>query len=251
MAIIKETIPVHKHFLIVDSPIPFTLVANNGTDEVYRMAGAWRIDLWKILTKDYFKQYPVFTLDLVYDDTNLGGQTITIRQSDIDLGEGIAGINGQDVHITNFDEVTDGKTIKDIYDYLPQLKKNLISVTKTNLSDFKTIITNLHSNDNNYFNDNYIPYLYMSYSKRRGISTPLTYNRKVITVINGNFHYYEETSNGIVNKFGYAVSIYISSDNIILKYFNNSTTNMYNDTIDLTTLDGSTTTFNGTIKYFE
>ena len=105
MAIIRETIPVHKHFLIIDSPVPFTLVANNGTDEVYRMAGAWRIDLWKILTKDYFKQYPVFTLDLVYDDTNLGTGTIEVRQSDIDLGEGIAGVNGQDVHITNFSDM--------------------------------------------------------------------------------------------------------------------------------------------------
>ena len=90
MTEIREKIPVHKHFLVIDSPIPFTIVANNGTDEVYRMAGAWRIDLWKLLCKDYFKENPVYTMELVYDSDLLQqGQTIVVRQSDIDLGSGI------------------------------------------------------------------------------------------------------------------------------------------------------------------
>ena len=107
MNIIEERIPVHKHFLVIDSPIPFTLIANNGTDTVYRMAGAWRIDMWQLLSKEYFKQYPVFTLVLSYDEDELPvGKTIIVRQSDIDLGSGIAGVNGQDVKVTNFSEIS-------------------------------------------------------------------------------------------------------------------------------------------------
>lgn len=80
MAIITEHLQLNKQFLIIDSPVPFTLIANNGTDEVYRMAGAWQIDTHKLLPEKYQKQYPVFNLDLVYDDTNLNGKSITVRK---------------------------------------------------------------------------------------------------------------------------------------------------------------------------
>ena len=102
MNMITQHISVHKHFLIIDSPISFRLVANNGTDEVYRMAGAWSIDLWKLLPERYEKQYPVYQIDMVYDDDLLNGREIVINESNIDLGSGIAGVNGQDVVVTNF-----------------------------------------------------------------------------------------------------------------------------------------------------
>jgi len=106
MAIITEKLQLNKHFLIIDSPVPFTLRANNGTDEVYRMAGAWQIDTYKLLPEEYQKQYPVFNMDLIYDDTNLNGGTVVVRESDIDVGDGIAGVNGQDVKVTNFSEIS-------------------------------------------------------------------------------------------------------------------------------------------------
>ena len=99
---IKEDIPIHKRYLIIDSPIDFTLIANNGTDEVYRPSGAWQLDLWTLLTKEYFNQYPVFTLQLEYDETKLEeGKTIVYRQSDINLGTGLSGVNGQAVEIVH------------------------------------------------------------------------------------------------------------------------------------------------------
>lgn len=115
MNIVRERIAIHKHFLVIDSPIPFDLIANNGTDTVHRMAGAWRIDLHKLLPEEYFKQYPVYSIEIEYDSDLLNGSTISISQSDIDLGEGIAGVNGQDVYITN---------LADIQNYIP--KKKLI-----------------------------------------------------------------------------------------------------------------------------
>ena len=97
---IRDVVPVHKHYLVIDSPIPFILIANDGTDEVYRPAGAWQIDLWSILTKEYFKQYPVFKLEIEYDETKLDeGQTLVYRQSDINLGTGLSGVNGQAIQI--------------------------------------------------------------------------------------------------------------------------------------------------------
>ena len=153
MNIVKESIPVHKHFLVIDSPIPFTLIANNGTDEVYRMAGAWRIDMWQLLSKEYFKQYPVFTLELSYDEDELpAGQTIIVRQSDIDLGSGIAGVNGQDVKVTNFSDMP-SVVLPEVFPVKNELdsnnekiplvvekKNNILSFTSYN--EFRTIFDN-------------------------------------------------------------------------------------------------------------
>ncbi len=220
MAIIKETIPVHKHFLIIDSPVPFTLVANNGTDEVYRMAGAWRIDLWKILTKDYFKQYPVFTLELVYDDTNLGGGTIEVRQSDIDLGEGIAGVNGQDVHVTNFSDMVLPENYKvtneldssdnrvplevNVSNYA-QLKKNFKVVSFTSYTDIRTFLNSLEKNAST-INDNDILFMDLEY-KVNNIWRHICIRGNLIMFYNSNF-----TDLGLLNY------ISISSNNISFGY---------------------------------
>ena len=114
MAIVREIIPVHKHFLMIDSPIEFDLIANNGTDIVHRPAGAWRVDLYTLLPEKFFKQYPVFVLEIEYDDTNLNGKTVIIRESDIDLGTGIAGLNGQEVFVTNYPEFNTLKIYKTV-----------------------------------------------------------------------------------------------------------------------------------------
>ena len=96
----KVRIPIHKHYLIIDSPVGFHLIANNDMDDVYRPAGAWQLDMWSLLTKEYFKQYPVFTLDLEYDETQLGvGEEVVYRESDINLGTGLSGVNGQGIQI--------------------------------------------------------------------------------------------------------------------------------------------------------
>lgn len=143
MAIITEHLQLNKQFLIIDSPVPFTLIANNGTDEVYRMAGAWQIDTHKLLPEKYQKQYPVFNLDLVYDDTNLGGQSVTVRESNIDIGDGISGVNGQDVKVTNFNELgldlstlAQENTLQSILSYLPELKKKIVEFRNILVSDF-------------------------------------------------------------------------------------------------------------------
>ncbi len=100
---VRDVIPIHKRYLVIDSPIDFVLIANNGTDEVYRPAGAWRLDMWSLLSKEYFRQYPVFTLEIEYDNERIPeGKNVVYRQSDIDLGSGLAGVNGQLVQVENF-----------------------------------------------------------------------------------------------------------------------------------------------------
>ena len=98
----KEKLTLNKRFLIIDSPISFTLIANEGTDNVYRPAGAWQLNIWELLPERFFKQYPVFNLEIVYDETELKeGEKVVIRESDINLGTGLAGVNGQLVQVEN------------------------------------------------------------------------------------------------------------------------------------------------------
>lgn len=98
----KIRLILSKRYCVVESPIPFTLVANDGTDSVSRSAGAWRINCAELLPRQYFPLYPVFNMDIYYDETLLKeGQQVLISYSDIDLGEGIAGVNGQLVTVAN------------------------------------------------------------------------------------------------------------------------------------------------------
>ena len=187
MAIITEKLQLNKHFVIIDSPVPFTLMANNGTDSVYRMAGAWQIDTWKLLPEEYMKQYPVFNLDLIYDDTNLNGGTVIVRESNIDVGDGISGVNGQDVKVTNFSDmpsvvlpdsypvenikdssdnnipldvnvtnlssidltpVAKENTLQDILNYLPKLKKKFRMIKNKGFNDVMQIFNQILSDLN-------------------------------------------------------------------------------------------------------
>lgn len=103
-----ETLTLYRHFCLIDSPIPFELVANptnpdgtEGRDICSRPAGAWVIDCWKLLPEKFFKLNPVFSMNIKYDESLLReGQKVSVRYSDIDIGEGVAGVNGQLVQIS-------------------------------------------------------------------------------------------------------------------------------------------------------
>lgn len=119
-----QELVLYRHFMLIDSPIPFELVANptnyrkdehgnvlnsdlseiTGRDICSRPAGAWRVDCWALLPEKYHKQNPVFTMLIKYDRDLLDeGEIVDIRYSDIDIGEGVAGVNGQLVSIPSSD----------------------------------------------------------------------------------------------------------------------------------------------------
>ena len=114
MNYVIHELTLYRHFLLVDSPIPFEFIANptnyspsmsdfsrvTGLDVCSRPSGCWRVDCWKLLPKEFQRNNPVFTMLLKYDADLLGdGETVDIRYSDIDVGEGVAGVNGQLVQI--------------------------------------------------------------------------------------------------------------------------------------------------------
>ena len=68
---IKEKLPIHKQYLVISSPVEFSLIANNGTDKVLRPAGVWQLDCYKLLPEKFMKNYPVFNLELEYDETKI------------------------------------------------------------------------------------------------------------------------------------------------------------------------------------
>ena len=94
-----------KHFLIIDSQKSFILEDNQGFS-AYRPAGAWQIDCWKLLPEQWHKIYPVYTLKIVWVNSEADKDYIpTINATDLDLGDGIAGVSGQPVNITTPVEV--------------------------------------------------------------------------------------------------------------------------------------------------
>lgn len=93
-----------KHFLLIDSPISFFLI-DNEENSVYRPSGVWQLDTWKLLPEKYQKDHPVYTLIIEYDESKLAdGKEVVIRESDIDLGDGVAGVSGQAVMITGIND---------------------------------------------------------------------------------------------------------------------------------------------------
>ena len=93
-----------KHYLLIDSPISFYLV-DNEENSVYRPSGVWQLDTWKLLPEKYQKDHPVYTLSIEYDESKLGdGKEVLIRESDIDLGDGVAGVSGQAVMLTGIND---------------------------------------------------------------------------------------------------------------------------------------------------
>ena len=111
--VIRE-LTLYRHYLLIDSPISFEFIANptnynkdmsdfsrvTGLDVCSRPAGCWRVDCWKLLPKEFQRNNPVFTMLLKYDaDLLAEGEVVDVRYSDIDVGEGVAGVNGQLVQI--------------------------------------------------------------------------------------------------------------------------------------------------------
>jgi len=93
-----------KHYLLIDSPISFYLV-DNEENSVYRPSGVWQLDTWKLLPEKYQKDHPVYTLSIEYDENKLAdGKEVLIRESDIDLGDGVAGVSGQAVMLTGIND---------------------------------------------------------------------------------------------------------------------------------------------------
>ena len=93
-----------RHYLLIDSPISFYLV-DNEENSVYRPSGVWQLDTWKLLPEKYQKDHPVYTLSIEYDENKLAdGKEVLIRESDIDLGDGVAGVSGQAVMLTGIND---------------------------------------------------------------------------------------------------------------------------------------------------
>lgn len=93
-----------KHYLLIDSPISFYLI-DNEENSVYRPSGVWQLDTWKLLPEKYQKDHPVYTLMVEYDESKLAdGKEVLIRESDIDLGDGVAGVSGQSVMLTGIND---------------------------------------------------------------------------------------------------------------------------------------------------
>lgn len=94
------TLELGKHFLIIDSNKSFILEDNQGF-RAYRPAGAWQIDCWKLLPEQWHKIYPVYTLKIEWENSEADKDYIpTINATDLDLGDGIAGVSGQPVNVT-------------------------------------------------------------------------------------------------------------------------------------------------------
>lgn len=98
----EEVLNLGKHFVIIDTPVSFQLVDNYGF-KAYRPAGAWQIDCWKLLPEKFHKLYPVYVLSIQWDDLDDNVNPV-ISYTDLDLGDGIAGVNGQPVMVNG--EVT-------------------------------------------------------------------------------------------------------------------------------------------------
>ena len=115
-----------KHYVLIDSPISFFLV-DNEENSVYRPSGVWQLDSWKLLPEKYQKDHPVYTLTIEYDEGKLvDGKEVIIRESDIDLGDGVAGVSGQAVMITG---------INDSLLPIPVSVKNLPDVQKVSVEN--------------------------------------------------------------------------------------------------------------------
>ena len=98
---IREKLPIHKQFLVVSAPVEFTLIANNGTDKVLRPAGVWQLDCYKLLPVKYMANYPVFNLELEYDETKIpDGFTFEYYFTNINLGDSLKGVAGDLVELS-------------------------------------------------------------------------------------------------------------------------------------------------------
>ena len=113
---IKEKLPIHKQYLVISSPVEFSLIANNGTDKVLRPAGVWQLDCYKLLPEKFMKNYPVFNLELEYDETKIPtGFTLEYYFTNINLGDSLKGVSGDLVELSEYQF----ETIKQMLYYTP------------------------------------------------------------------------------------------------------------------------------------
>ena len=161
-----QELVLYRHFMLIDSPIPFELIANptnfrkdehgnvlntdlseiTGRDICSRPAGAWRVDCWTLLPEKYHKQNPVFTMLIKYDKDLLEeGEIVDIRYSDIDIGEGVAGVNGQLVSIP----ASDFRPITSAITSVSEKVDSLISGNFSNIYSDKYFVP--------YYNSFYLP----------------------------------------------------------------------------------------------
>ena len=104
---IKEKIGIHKKYLIVNAPVPFKLIANNGTDFVERPSGIWQLDCYKLLPEKFMKNYPVFDLVLEYDETKIeDGFSFTYYLTNLNLGDSLKGVSGDLVELSEYQFLT-------------------------------------------------------------------------------------------------------------------------------------------------
>lgn len=158
-----ELLTLRQQFVVIDSPVDFQLVANpvlvqdeqgffhfpenrvKGTDICSRRAGAWQINAWKLLNKEEFPLRPVFTMALVYDETLLEeGQEVSVSYSDINVGEGIAGVNGQLVTISPSDFKPILSAIDDVNTEL-QVHRGLLDSSNTSLTESLSVQKSIDS----------------------------------------------------------------------------------------------------------
>nr|MCR5288873.1 hypothetical protein [Treponema sp.] len=112
----KTTLPMLKRFVYIDCDSVFYLSANNGNDLFRCSAGSRKIDSSKFLGEEYYKNNPVFTVDLYCDVKT----HVSFTYSDIDA-DSLSGVSGQAVEIVNTEALHDkDKT----WDYLNKLGFN-------------------------------------------------------------------------------------------------------------------------------
>lgn len=131
-----------KHFLLIDSPISFYLI-DNEENSVYRPSGVWQLDTWKLLPEAYQKDHPVYTLSIEYDESKLAdGKEVLIRTSDIDLGDGVAGVSGQAVQLTGINDtlLPIPVSVNNIPDVQEVTVQNIPAVQKVNVQNTPTSI---------------------------------------------------------------------------------------------------------------
>ena len=227
-----QELVLYRHFMLIDSPIPFELIANptnfrkdehgnvlntdlseiTGRDICSRPAGAWRIDCWTLLPERYHKQNPVFTMLIKYDKDLLEeGEFVDIRYSDIDIGEGVAGVNGQLVSISASDFRPVILAIEDASNY--------IADSITPVSDNTESILSFFLNPLNYYINTILDFRSHFLANKGGLiyGSFSSGNDNCNMWCSGLFRVYKDSSNNIVltgiNTKG--VLVYTNDDSVI------------------------------------
>lgn len=135
----KEKLGIHKQYLIISAPCEFELISNFGTDKVSRPSGIWQLDCYKLLPEKFQKNYPVFNLELQYDEDKVpSGFTFEYYFSDLNLGDSLKGVSGDLVELSNVQ-------FESIQNDLGILKAN----TENQIENLTSIDTNINTINSN------------------------------------------------------------------------------------------------------